>query len=128
MKVSQEYAESIRRPLSSRMKNYTGQQKGRLLLLWPTTVRNNAGLKWAAKCSCGKYAIVHPSSSDVNSCGCVRAEKTKARVAARRPLTREQVIAIRIDKRKPKVIAYDMGLKVSAVYRIRSGRMYADVQ
>lgn len=128
MKVSKQYAESVRRPLSSRMKNYTGKQKGMLLLLWPTTDRNKAGLKWAAKCSCGEYAIVHPSSSDVNSCGCVRVEKSKSRVTARRPLTREQVLAIRSDERKPKVIAYDMGLSVYVVYNIRSGSGYADIK
>lgn len=128
MKVSQEYAESIRKPISSWMKNYTGKQKGSLLLLWPTIVRNKSGFKWAAKCSCGEYALAHPSSRDVNSCGCDRAEKSRARCVARRSLTREQVLAIRGDKRKPKVIAYDMGLNVSAVYGIRSGRRYADVQ
>ena len=129
MKVGQQYAESIRQPLNNRMKNYTGKQKGMLLLLWPTTERmSHSGVKWAAKCQCGNYAIVLPCSSGTCSCGCHRVSVSTESGRSKRKLSDEQVRKIKSDNRPAKLLAYALGVHLSAIYNVRSGRRYADVK
>lgn len=129
MIVSQKDAEKLRQPLNNRMKNYTGKQKGMLLLLWPTTERmSESGIKWAAKCQCGNYAIVLPCSSGTYSCGCHRISVSTESGRSKRKLSDEQVRQIKIDSRPPKLLAYALGVHLSAIYNVKSGRRYADVQ
>lgn len=128
MKISQQYAESIRQPLNNRMKDNTGRQKGMLLLLWPTTERvSHAGVKWAAKCQCGSYAIINPSQSGTYSCGCHRSAVSAQSGRSKRALTSEQVRTIRETLKPPKVLAHELDISLSTISSIRSGRRYADV-
>lgn len=129
MKVEQWYAEKLRQPLNNRMKNYTGKQKGMLLLLWPTTERmSESGVKWAAKCKCGNYAIVLPCASGTYSCGCHRSEVSSESGRSKRKLSDEQVRQIKSDSRPAKLLAYVLGVHLSAIYNVRSGRRYADIK
>lgn len=129
MKISQEYAEKIRQAINNRMKDYTGKQKGMLLLLWPTAERmSGSGVKWAAKCQCGNYAIVLPCSSGTYSCGCHRVAVSSESGRDKRKLSDDQVRMIREIKKPPKLIAYNLGVHLSAVYNVLSGRRYADVK
>lgn len=128
MKISQQYAEYIRQPLNNRMKDNTGKQKGMLLLLWPTTERvSKSGIKWVAKCQCGNYAIVNPSQSGTYSCGCHRSTVSAKSGRSKRCLTSDQVRAIRETLKPPKVLAHELGISLSTISGIRSGRRYADV-
>lgn len=129
MKISQEYAEKIRQPTNNRMKNYTGKQKGMLLLLWPTTERmSGSGVKWAAKCQCGEYALILPCAKGTHSCGCHRAAVSTEAGKGKRALTDEQVRLVRNDKRPMKCLAMDFGVSISVIFGVRSGRRYADVK
>ena len=129
MKISQQYAEKIRQPLSSRIKNYTGKQKGMLLLLWPTTERmSGSGVKWVAKCQCGEYALVLPCSSGTYSCGCHRSLVSTEAGKGKRVLTDDQVRQARLDKRPMKCLAAEFGVSISVIFGARSGRRYSDVK
>lgn len=111
------------------MKNYTGKQKGKLLLLWPTTERmSKSGIKWVAKCQCGEYALILPCAAGTYSCGCHRSAISRRSGLSKRKLNDDQVRLIRNDSRPPKMIAYTLGVHLSAVYNVLSGRCYADVQ
>lgn len=129
MRISQEYAEKIRQPTNNRIKNYTGKQKGMLLLLWPTTERmSGSGVKWAAKCQCGEYALILPCAKDTHSCGCHRTAVSTESGKGKRALTDEQVRLVRNDKRPMKCLAAELGVSISVIFGVRSGRRYADVQ
>lgn len=129
MKISQEYAEKIRQPLNNRMRNYTGHQKGLLMMLWPTTERmSSSGIKWAAKCQCGSYALILPCAKGTRSCGCHRSSVSTESGKSKRVLTDEQVFAIRESKLPLKHWAYELGVSISSVFGARSGRRYADVK
>ena len=129
MRISQEYAEKLRQPINNRMKNYTGKQKGMLLLLWPTTERmSGSGVKWAAKCQCGEYALILPCAAGTYSCGCHRASVSTESGKRKRALTPEQVRLARKDNRPMKCLAAELGVSISVIFGVRSGRRYADVQ
>lgn len=129
MKISKEYAEKIRQPINNRIKNYTGVQKGMLLLLWPTTERmSGSGIKWAAKFQCGEYALILPCAAGTYSCGCHRASVSTESGKGKRALTVEQVRLVRNDKRPMKCLAAEFGVSISVIFGARSGRRYADVQ
>ena len=129
MRISQKYAEKLRQPLTGWMKDYTGKQKGMLLLLWPTTERmSGSGVKWAAKCQCGEYALILPCAKGTHSCGCHRASVSTESGKSKRVLTAEQVRLVRNDKRPMKCLASELGVSISVIFGARSGRRYADIQ
>ena len=77
MKVSKAYAESIRRELTSRMVDRTGQRKGKLVFLYPTTESVKFGpTKWISQCDCGNLSLSKPSELNSDSCGCLRVENS----------------------------------------------------
>jgi hypothetical protein len=66
------------------MKDITGQQFGRLLVLWPAGFRNRTGknLAWSCSCSCGKTSVAIGASlrtGHTQSCGCLRHEILRER-------------------------------------------------
>lgn len=129
MKITQQYAESIRQPLNNRMKDYTDTRKGYLILLWPTTERmSQSGIKWVARCQCGDYALILPCAKGTYSCGCHRSAVTADSVRAKRALTDEQVRIIRSSTKRMKHLAGELGVSISVIFGVRSGRRYADVQ
>ena len=129
MKITQQYAEKIRQPLNNRMRNYTGVQKGMLLLLWPSTERmSGSGIKWVAKCQCGEYALILPCAKGTHSCGCHRSAVSTESGKGKRVLSDDQVRIVRADKRPMKCLAMDFGVSISVIFGARSGTRYADVQ
>lgn len=129
MKVSQQYAESLRQPLTSRQKDRTGQRKGRLVFLWPTVERVESGpVKWIAKCDCGNLTLCVPSNTLTMSCGCLRVEKSvEAGAAARRKLSDDEVRSIRKTLMSGLDCAAVFNVSRDTVSSIRTGRRYAHV-
>lgn len=129
MKINQQYAESIRQPLTANQKDYTGMIKGKLILLYPTTERiSGSGVKWVAQCDCGSLSICVPSNRGTNSCGCLHAKSTAAACEARRKVDENHVKAIRESKEKLVVLAMMYGVSHSTISSIKTGRRYAHIQ
>lgn len=129
MKVSQQYAESIRHPLTSRQIDRTGQRKGRLVFLHPTVERVVCGpIKWIAQCDCGNLTLCVPSNKLTMSCGCLRIDKSvEAGAAARRKLTSAEVVSIRNTLMSGKDCAAVFGVSRDTISSIKTGRRYKHV-
>lgn len=128
MKVSQRYADSIRQPITSKMRDRTGQRIGQLIYLYPTTERIASGpVKWIARCDCGNLSLTAPSKL-VSSCGCLKANGTTAATAARRKLSDAEVIAVRNSLMRCKDAAAVFGVSAKVISAIRSGRSCANVK
>ena len=129
MKVSKAYAESIRRELTSRMIDRTGQRKGKLVFLYPTTESVICGpTKWIAQCDCGNLSLLKPSELHAQSCGCLRIEKSvPAGVEAKRKLSNDEIRAVRNSLMSAKDCAAVFAVSYETIRNIRSGRCYADV-
>lgn len=68
-------------PALGRSRDLTGQQVGRLLVLWAAG-RKGRGLHWACSCSCGQTTIVHGimlRGGRTRSCGCYQRELARKR-------------------------------------------------
>lgn len=67
------------------LKDYTGQQFGKLLVLERAPSRGNNSY-WLCQCECGNQKEIYGKSlqcGDVRSCGCIRTEKTAEHLAKR---------------------------------------------
>lgn len=130
MKVSQQYAESIRREVTSRMIDRAGQRKGRLVFLYPTTVGEQfKSAKWIAKCDCGELSLLYPSEKNASSCGCLRAEKSvDAGAKARRKLTTDEVKSIRSGIMNNNACADVFGVCRETIRKIRLRESYMHIK
>jgi hypothetical protein len=129
MKITQQYAESIRQPLDGRGKDYTGQVNGKLTMLYPTTERiSGAGVKWVAQCKCGSLSLCVPSNKGATSCGCAKSEASKNTILkTRAKLTDDQVRLIRLSDDKCIVLAAIYGVNHCTISSVRTGRRYSHV-
>lgn len=122
MRVSKEYAESIRQQLTSRQIDRTGQRNGRLVFLYPTKERVAGGpIKWIARCDCGSLTLCVPSKVLAMSCGCLRVEKSvPAASAAKRKLTEMEIESIKRTLMTAKDCAKVFSVSLTTIYNIRA--------
>lgn len=124
MRISQEYAEKIKSPISRFQHDYTGLKRCRLTFIHCTNWTVGPHVKWVAKCECGNLALLTPYST-AKSCGCLRVENSRRLNSS---LNDDQVREIRISKEKCIVLAAIYGVSHSTISSIRTGRRYAHVK
>jgi hypothetical protein len=116
MKITPQYAASIRCELPPGAQDHTGKTRERLTFLWPTTERDGCLVRWVALCSCGNYAL---ASRRARSCGCLC-----AKVGTRGHLSPDAVFDIRSSDKPRKELAAHYGVSEPTIANIRGLRRY----
>lgn len=116
MKVTPEYAASIRCKLPPGAHDHTGTVRDRLTFLWPTTERDGSSVRWAALCSCGNHAL---ATRRTRSCGCLC-----AKVGTRGHLSPDAVFSIRSSTKPHKELAAEYGVSLVTINNVRGRRRY----
>ena len=128
MRISQQYADTIRDPKPINGKIKSGQVYGRLTVLYASTLRLGSSVKYVCQCSCGNLALTLPTRH--KSCGCLLEKSRNAATAKRREVrkfTDDDIRYIRSANYKLAALAAEFNCAVSTIHKIKTREFYGDI-
>lgn len=102
-------------PYHRTYENLKGQRFGKLVAMYPTTMKDGTHMYWVCQCDCGNQKEVasnHLKSGNVQSCGCIKAsigEMNIKKLLEKNHIQYKEQVSFE-DLKKVKYLRYDFGI------------------